>query len=261
MRKFTTVLMVFLLSAVQLLAQNRTVTGKVTDEKGAAVAGATVRIDGSKKGGAITGSDGSFTLAVPANAKSLVINGIGLAEQKVNIPTSGNVSVRMGASSGEVIEEVLVSVPYGKVPQKTFTGSASSVSAKQIAKQQNTSILNVLDGQISGVTATNGGGQPGDNSSRIRVRGFGSVNASSAPLYVVDGTPYDGDISSISTDDVESVNVLKDAAAAALYGSRAANGVVMITTKKGQKGRPNVTLSVRQGFMSRGIPEYDRIKN
>ena len=194
MRKFTTVLMVFLLSAVQLLAQNRTVTGKVTDEKGAAVAGATVRIDGSKKGGAITGSDGSFTLAVPANAKSLVINGIGLAEQKVNIPTSGNVSVRMGASSGEVIEEVLVSVPYGTVSKSKITGAINVIGAKQIEKQQVTSFTKALEGLSPGLSISNGSGGPGSNAN-IVLRGFGSLPGSGAktsPLIVVNGVVYDG---------------------------------------------------------------------
>ncbi|MEO5891995.1 MAG: SusC/RagA family TonB-linked outer membrane protein, partial [Ferruginibacter sp.] len=116
------------------------------------------------------------------------------------------------------------------------------------------------EGLVPGIIATNGGGAPGTGAS-ILIRGVGSINASSTPLYVLNGSPYDGSISAISTDDIESVTVLKDAAAAALYGSRAANGVIMITTKKGRKGRGAVTASLRQGFMSRGIPEYDKVNS
>jgi len=257
MRKLTTFLMFFLFSVAQVWAQNRTITGKVTDEKGAAVAGATVKADGSTKGTS-TGSDGTFSLSVSPNVKSITISGLGLTTQKVTIPSSGVINASMSISR-DVIEEVVVQVPYGTIKKTAFTGSESTVSTKDIQKQQVTSITNVLDGLVPGIVATNGGGQPGDNNARIRIRGFGSLNASSAPLYVVNGVPYDGDISAISTDDIDNVSVLKDAAAASLYGSRAANGVIMITTKKGKKGRYTSTLSIRQGFSSRGIPEYDRI--
>jgi TonB-linked SusC/RagA family outer membrane protein len=157
------------------------------------------------------------------------------------------------------LEEVVVTVPYGTIKKTAFTGSENTITAKTLEKQQVTAVTNALEGLVPGIIATNGGGAPGQNVASVLIRGIGSVNANSAPLYVVNGVPYDGDISSISMDDVESVTVLKDAAAAALYGSRAANGVIMITTKKGKKGKPITSVSLRQGFMSRGIPEYDRV--
>ncbi len=257
MRKLTTLLMFLLFSVAQVWAQSRTVTGKVTDEKGGAVEGATVKATSSIKATS-TGKDGSFSLSVPANAKQLTISGVGFADRTITIPVSGNVTVSLVSSAGE-LDEVLVSVPYGQIKRPNVIGSTAQVGTKQITSQSATSITNVLEGQIAGITATNGGGQPGGNVAAIRIRGFGSINASQSPLYVVNGIPYDGDITAISTDDIESVDVLKDAAAASLYGSRAANGVIMISTKKGKKGNYKVGVSLRQGFLNRGIPEYEKL--
>jgi TonB-linked SusC/RagA family outer membrane protein len=257
MRKITTLLLCMFFGVSSLLAQNRTITGKVTDEKGAPLSGASIQVDGTKIG-VVTASDGSFSISVPASAKNINISALDFARQKMAIGGKSNLQIKLENASKE-IEAVLVQVPYGTVKKIAFTGSESTVSASQISKQQVTSVTNALDGLIPGIVSTNGGGQPGDGGARIRVRGFGSINASNAPLYVLNGVPYDGDISAISNDDIESVSVLKDAAAASLYGSRAANGVVMITTKKGKKGKLNVSLNVRHGFLSRGIPEYDRL--
>ena len=258
MRKLTTFLMFFLFSVAQVWAQNRTVTGKVTDEKGAGIGGATVKAGSTK--GTSTKEDGTFTLSVPANVKTLTISGVGLATKIVTIPASGTISASLvSASTAPDLDEVVVQVPYGAIKQSKFTGSEATVSGKQLERQQVTSVANMLEGQVSGLSATNGGGQPGANNSAIRIRGFGSINASSAPLYVLNGVVYDGDIQAISPDDIESVTVLKDAAASSLYGARAANGVIMMTTKKGKKGRFNVNMSVRNSSISRLIPDYDRI--
>jgi TonB-linked SusC/RagA family outer membrane protein len=246
MRKLTTLLIVFLFSAAQLWAQNRTVTGKVTDENGSAK-------------GTSTGPDGGFSLTVPPTVKSLTISGVGMATQNVSIPSSGNVSVKMSsASTVPDLDEVIVQVPYGNVKKTAFTGSEATVSSKQIERQQVTSITKTLEGLIPGISVSNGTGGPGSNAS-ISIRGFGSLpgnGASTAPLYVVNGIVYDGAITSISNDDIETVTVLKDAAAASLYGSRAANGVIMITTKKGKKGKAQINLKLNQGFITRGVPEF-----
>src|SRR5690606_22893592 len=109
---------------------------------------------------------------------------------------------------------------------------------------------------VPGIQTTNGGGAPGSNAS-VRIRGIGSVNSSNEPLYVVDGVPFDGTLQSISTDDIASVTVLKDAAAAALYGARAANGVIMITTKRGKTGKPSIAVNLRRGISDRAIKEYE----
>lgn len=257
MRKITTFLMLFLFSVAQVYAQTKTVTGKVTDDKGAAVAGATVKADGSTRATS-TGSDGSFSLSVPSAVKSLTISGVGLATQKVTIPSSGSVSVKMSASAGNDLEEVVVQVPYGTIKKTAFTGSEGTVTSKQIEKQQVASFTKALEGLVPGLSATNGGGAPGSNAD-IRIRGIGSISGSVAPLYVLNGIIYDGSISSISPDDIESVTILKDAASAALYGARGSNGVVMITTKKGKKGKAQINIKATQGYISRGIPEYDRL--
>ncbi|MFL5786998.1 MAG: SusC/RagA family TonB-linked outer membrane protein, partial [Flavisolibacter sp.] len=162
-------------------------------------------------------------------------------------------------SSSDQLTEVVVQVPYGTIKKTAFTGSEATIGAKTLAKQQVVSVTNAIEGLVPGVIATNGGGAPGSNAASLLIRGVGSINASSAPLFVLNGVPYDGSISSIPIDDIESVTVLKDASAAALYGSRAANGVIMIITKKGRKGRNVVTANVREGLQTRGIPEYDEV--
>jgi TonB-linked SusC/RagA family outer membrane protein len=256
MRRLLFILLGILVISSQLLAQNRTITGRITDAQGNGIP-ASVSVKGSTIGTA-TAADGSFTLSVPANAKVLVVSSVGFQSQEITIGTQSVISASLATETAPQMDEIIVTVPYGTIRKTAFTGSESTVSAKTIQRQQVTSVTRALEGQVPGIIATNGGGAPGTGAS-ILIRGVGSINASSAPLYVLNGVPYDGSISAISTDDIESVTVLKDAAAAALYGSRAANGVIMITTKKGKAGRVNTNATLRQGFMSRGIPEYDRV--
>ncbi|MGV3530680.1 MAG: SusC/RagA family TonB-linked outer membrane protein [Flavisolibacter sp.] len=256
MRRILMFMLGLLMISSQLLAQNRTITGRVTDAQGAPVANASVTVKGTAIGTA-TSSNGSFTLSVPTTATTLVISSVGYTAQEVPLTSATNYAINMMASD-ETMTSVVVTVPYGTIRKTAFTGSENTITASQIQKQQVTSVTRALEGLVPGIIATNGGGAPGTGAS-VLIRGVGSVNASSAPLYVLNGVPYDGSISAIATDDIESVTVLKDASAAALYGSRAANGVIMITTKKGRKGRANVGATIRQGFMTRGIPEYDRV--
>ncbi|MER3470921.1 MAG: SusC/RagA family TonB-linked outer membrane protein [Chitinophagaceae bacterium] len=255
MRKLMLALLGVLCFSVQLLAQNRTITGVVTDATGAPQSNVSVVVKGTKLG-TTTNAAGAFTLSVPENARTLVISSVGFETKQVAI-TGNTVNVQLNTAAGE-LREVVVQVPYGTVKKTAFTGSENTISAATIQKQQVTSVTRALEGTTPGIQVTNGGGRPGTNAD-IRIRGIGSINANAAPLYVLNGVIYDGSISSISTDDIESVTVLKDAAAASLYGSRAANGVIMITTKKGRRGAPAVGLNIRQGFMTRGIPEYDRV--
>ncbi len=255
MRKLLLSVTAFLFFAGALLAQ-KSITGTVTDDKGTPIPNASVLVKGTTTG-TTTKADGSFSLTVPANATTLVFSSIGMGEQQVSIGTNSIVNARLVSTTVD-LSEVIVTVPYGTVKKTAFTGSESTITSKTIEKQQVTSITKTLEGLVPGLTATNGGGAPG-SSAALRIRGIGSVSAAQGPLFVLDGIPYDGPLNAISNDDVESVTVLKDASAAALYGSRAANGVIMINTKKGKKGRPSVTASVRQGYMSRGIPEYDRV--
>ncbi|MBS4043582.1 MAG: SusC/RagA family TonB-linked outer membrane protein [Chitinophagaceae bacterium] len=258
MRKIATLIMFFFFTVAQVWAQNQTVTGKVTDEKGAAVAGATVRANGANYGTS-TGADGSFSITIPASVKSLNISGIGLATQSnVAIPRSGAISVRMAPAAGADLDEVVVQVPYGSIKKTSFTGSEGTVTAKQMERQQVASFTKTLEGLVPGLNATNGGGAPGSNAD-IRIRGIGSINGNQAPLYVLNGVVYDGSISSLDPADIETVTVLKDAASTALYGARGSNGVIMITTKRGKRGKAQINVRATQGYISRGIPEYDRI--
>lgn len=247
--------LVFMLG--QVFAQgSRTITGKVVDEKGVNVAGATVKVKGTNIGTS-TDDNGDFTLKVPDATKTLVISSLNHTSQEVDVSNANNVKVSLTSIASD-LTEVVVQVPYGTVKKKAFTGSEVTVNANAISKQVPTNITKVLDGLIPGVQTTNGGGAPGSGSD-VRIRGIGSINANASPLYVLNGIPYDGSISAISPDDIESVTVLKDAAASALYGSRAANGVIMITTKKGVKGKSSVSVNIQHGYATRGIPEYNRV--
>lgn len=254
MRKVVLTLLVTLFASLSLFAQKK-ITGKVTDANGKPLENVSVVIKGTKEG-TTTNAEGVFTISVSDNSKSLEFSIVGMEPKEVSVNSkSFNVSLQ---PKSQDLTDVVVTVPYGTVKKKAFTGAENTITSASLQKQQVTSVTKALEGLIPGITATNGGGQPGEGA-KIRVRGFGSINASSAPLYVVNGVPYDGNIEAISNDDIESVTVLKDAAAAALYGSRAANGVIMITTKKGKKGKAQVTVSARYGYMERGIPEYDRV--
>jgi TonB-linked SusC/RagA family outer membrane protein len=255
MRKIFLILSAMLLLLVNAMAQTRPISGKVTDENGQPVSGVSVVVKGTKTGTA-TNADGTFTINVPDNATTLVFSSVNMTSKEVAI-SSGNFNVALSPKADD-LADVIVTVPYGTIKKTAFTGAENTVSAATIQKQQVTSVTRALEGLVPGIITTNGGGAPGTGA-QILIRGVGSVNATSAPLYVLNGVPYDGSIAAISNDDIESVTVLKDAAAAALYGSRAANGVIMITTKKGKKGKAAVTASLRQGIMSRGIPEYDRV--
>ena len=234
----------------------RTVTGKVTDPTGAPLSDITVQAKGTQAA-TKTNGEGFFSLAVPAGVKTLVFSSVNMLEQQVALTgqTVVNLTMQPNVSS---FDAVVVTVPYGTVKKTAFTGSENTITAATLQKQQVTNVTRALEGLVPGIIATNGGGAPGSGAS-VLIRGVGSVNASSSPLYVLNGVPYDGSISAIASEDIEAVTVLKDAAAAALYGSRAANGVIMITTKKGKKGRAATNVTIRQGVMTRGIPEYDRV--
>lgn len=256
MRKLVSLMFVLLVSGLTLMAQTKKVSGKVTDESGNPIANASVIVKGTTIG-TTTQVDGSFSLDAPASARTLVISSLNFTAKEVSIGSGSNLSISLASSVSELVE-VVVSVPYGTVKKSTFTGSAGTINASQIQKQQVTSVTRVLEGLIPGVSTTNGGGTPGGGVA-IRVRGFGSINASNDPLIVLNGIPYDGSITSISADEIETMDVLKDASASNLYGSRAANGVIMITTKKGKKGPAQVQASIRYGISQRGIPEYNRV--
>ncbi len=216
------------------------------------VIGATVLVKGTSVGTS-TDLDGNFVLNnVPANASKLVISYVGMHSQEVNIGEGLRIGLQ---SDSQQLDDVMV-VAYGTAKKSEYTGSASVVKADQIQDALVSSVTNVLTGKVSGVQTLSSDGRPG-SSPTLRIRGVGSINASSNPLIVLDGVPFDGAISDIAPSDVESMTVLKDAAANSLYGARAANGVVMITTKRGSAGNARVTVDARWGANSRALPNYN----
>lgn len=257
-RRLTFLLSLLVLSIGLVSAQVSKVTGVVVSaEDGEPVIGASVLVVGTNLG-TITDIDGKYEIAnVPADAKHLRISYVGMETQQVSIK-SGMIRTEL-RSDTEVIDEVVV-VAYGTAKKSSFTGSASVVGAKNIEKRAITNATSALEGNTSGVQVTSALGQPGESAS-VRIRGFGSVNASNAPLYVVDGAVYNGDISNINPSDIESMTVLKDAASTSLYGSSAGNGVILITTKKGSNtsGGTGITLNISQGWSSRAYDDYARV--
>nr|WP_317207271.1 SusC/RagA family TonB-linked outer membrane protein [Bacteroides uniformis] len=191
-----------------------------------------------------------------SSAKTLVISYIGMQTQEVDIKPNIKVFMR---SDSEMLDEVMV-VAYGTAKKSAFTGSASVIKSETLEKRQVSNLSNALSGTVSGVQTQSTNGQPG-TSATVRIRGIGSMYASNNPLYVVDGIPYEGDISAVNSQDIESMTVLKDAAAAALYGARGANGVILVTTKKGKSGDTQISLDARWGVNSRLVKNYDVLQN
>jgi len=242
-------------------AQEKTVTGKVTDSKaGTGLAGVSVTVKSSKVG-TQTGSDGSYTLKVPAGATTLVISSAGFAAQEMPIG-NGPVDVALVQTATNLNEVVVIA--YGSRRKSDLTGSVTSVGAKDFQKGNIPSSEQLLQGKVAGLQITNGGGQAGGGS-RIRIRGGASLNASNDPLIVIDGVPVDGNgvsgtdnlLGTINPNDIESMSVLKDASATALYGSRASNGVLIITTKKGAKGKTKFNFNTQ--FSLADITKYVKV--
>ena len=237
-------------------AQTQKVTGVViSEEDGQPVIGASVLVKGTQIG-TITGVDGDFTLSgVPSSAKTLQISFIGMKTEEVAIKSHVKVTLK---SDSEMLDEVMV-VAYGTAKKSSFTGSASVVSSDQIGKIQSSNVTNALSGKVSGVQLNNTTGQPGASSPTIRIRGISSINAGKDPLVILDGVPYDGDINNLNSQDIESMTVLKDAASSALYGARGANGVIIITTKKGNAGQAKITVDAKWGSNSRATQNYNYV--
>ena len=249
--------LILFLTSILVLASTAfaqtTVRGSVKDDTGEPLAGVSILVKGTSVG-TVTDVDGTFNLrGVPANAQTLVISFIGM--ETLEVPVQPNVNVVMYPDS-EALEEAVVTIAYGAAKKSTLTGAISSVSAEKIANRPTSSVTSALEGMVTGVQVNSTYGNPGSSPS-IMIRGNGTVNGSYSPLYVIDGVPFGGNIADLNPADIESMTVLKDAASAALYGNRASNGVILISTKKGSEGRFSVTASATAGVYERGIPEYD----
>jgi len=250
------------------MAQNLTVRGTVVDENSEPVIGASILVEGTARG-TITDIEGKFTISgVPASAKNLQVSFVGMRTQLVPI-TTGDIQIVM-KSDAEVLDEVMV-VAYGTTTKASFTGSASVMRDTDMSAQRQ-SLVKSFEGKVAGVRVGASTGDPGSDQ-RITIRGIGSVNGSTQPLYVVDGVPITNDsmissgvrsqsvLSTINPDDIESMTVLKDAAASSLYGSRAANGVIIITTKKGAIGRTKVTYDAEFGWSDVAVKKALKMMN
>ena len=215
--------------------------------------GATVQPVGGGNGTA-TDVDGNFSLNVSNSVKYLRVSYVGYKTQQV--PANDGVRVAL-VSEDNALDEVMV-VAYGTTKKTSFTGSAEAMTSKKLELRPVSSATKALEGNVAGLQISSSSGQPGSTPD-IHIRGFGSINASSQPLYVVDGIPYDGSIASINPSDIESMTVLKDASASALYGARGANGVIMIQTKKGAEGKPSVNWRSTFGWSSRANKRYQNV--
>lgn len=240
-----------LLFGGKALAQS-TVSGTVfSSEDDSPIIGASIKIQGTKMGAA-TDIDGKFRLENVKKGATLVVTYIGM--QTKTVKAGENMKIYM-TSDSKSLDEVVVQVAYGAAKKSTLTGAVTQVDSKQIEVRPVSSVTSALEGTTSGVQINSTYGQPGEEPS-IRIRGFGTVNGSATPLYVLDGVPFGGNISDLNSNDIESITVLKDAASCALYGNRASNGVILITTKRGKGEKMAFNLKVNQGTYSRGIKEY-----
>ena len=247
-------LLLIAICAISLgMSAQQVVRGQVTDANGEPLIGATVQPIGGGNGAA-TDVNGEFSLNLPFNVKTLKVSYVGYKTQE--LPVQPSMAIIM-SDNGTNLDEVMV-VAYGTAKKTSFTGSATAVSNKKLELRPVTDATKALEGNVAGLQITAASGQPGSSPS-IQIRGYGSINASSSPLYVLDGAPFDGNLASINPADIESMTVLKDASATALYGARGANGVVMITTKKGVEGRSNIMWRSTFGWSSRALKRYDLV--
>ncbi|MDP4263916.1 MAG: TonB-dependent receptor [Bacteroidota bacterium] len=258
MRKLLALLTAFLLFAGQLFAQ-KTISGKVTDDKGNPIANASVVVKGTSTG-TVTKADGTYTITVPANAKILVFSSVDLAPEEITIGSQTTINTSL-KSADKTMAEVVV-VGYGTQKRSDVTSSVTKIGGDKVANVPMTSVDQILQGKAAGVQSVTFSGQPGANQ-QIRIRGVGSFAASSQPLFVIDGIQVNsGDVSretttsnvlaSLNPDDIESISILKDAAATSIYGARGSNGVILINTKRGKAGKTQFKFTAEVGQNTHG---------
>jgi len=236
------------------LAQTKVSGTVLSQEDGQPIIGAAVQVTGTSTG-MLTDVNGRFSLTLPEGSKTLTISYLGYESKTVNAKNGMRVFLKADVAA---LDEVIV-VAYGTQKKSAFTGSAAQVDAKAIEAHVSSNVANSLAGAAPGVQIINTSGDPTNSSPTIRIRGIGSMSAGNNPLIVLDGMPFDGALNSINPNDVESMTVLKDASASAIYGARGANGVVLITTKKGRNQDAEIKFDAKWGSNSRLIPQYDVI--
>ncbi|MDY7394426.1 SusC/RagA family TonB-linked outer membrane protein [Aureibaculum sp. 2210JD6-5] len=240
-----------MLSSSLLYAQGRTITGNVTDESGP-LPGVSIIIKGTTTG-TETDFDGNYAIQAETG-DVLVFSFAGMLTQEKTVGSSNTINVTM--QNNNLLEEVVV-VAYGTSSKEALTGAVTQIKTEDIEKRSITNLSTAIEGASPGVIAT-ASGEPGSGQS-IRIRGFGSFTATNAPLYVVDGIPINGNLSSINPNDIDNITILKDASSTALYGNKATNGVVLVTTKRGKTGKGQLSVNISTSIVDRSIPEYDRI--
>ena len=242
-----------LFAGAQMLSAQRTITGTVISaDDNMGIPGVTVQVGGTTVGTS-TDINGRYSINVPATATHLIFTFVGMETQEIVIGGQNTIDVTM--TSEAIGLEGVVITGFGAIRREAFTGAVDVIGSDIIERSQTSNVTRALEGVVPGLQISGTTGQPGSGV-EIRLRGVGSVNASNAPLWVVDGVPFSGGIEQINPDDIESIVVLRDAVAAALYGARGANGVILVTTRRGQ-GEPRINFSMTQGIVSRGIPEYN----
>ena len=255
------IVLVLLASSFEAYADRNSdnvVQGVVLDETSAPAVGASIILQGAKVTGTVTDLDGNFSISIPGKEAVIVVSYIGYETQTLSVAAGSKVTVNLKPDT-DFLEEVVVT-GYGTFKKSAYAGSASTMRSDKLAEVPASSFMELIQGNASGVQFSEQSGQPG-SAMKISIRGMGSFNAGTSPLYVIDGVPVmSGDItavdsdagfdlmSTISSSDIESLTIIKDAAAASLYGSRAANGVVVITTKKGKMGKPSVSVKADWGY-------------
>lgn len=253
-KNYCVLLLLLMFSTSSLIAQQQTVTGNVTtSEDGGPLPGVSIVVQGTSRG-TQTDFDGNYSISV-APTETLVFSYVGFKTQNILVGSRTEINVVLETDT-EQLEEVVV-VAYGTTTKEAFTGSASVIGSKDLEIRSVTSPIAAIEGRATGVQFTSPAG-PGA-SPGIVIRGVGTLNGSTDPLYIVDGVQYEGALNTINQEDIESFTILKDAASTSLYGSRAANGVVIITTKSGTKGDIRVNASMQYGLVSASIPFYDEV--
>jgi TonB-dependent SusC/RagA subfamily outer membrane receptor len=238
------------------LAQTKVSGTVVSQDDGQPVIGATVLVVGTQVG-TVTNANGQFSLTCPAGKNMLRITYVGM--EPLEVSARANMRIML-TSDQRALDEVIV-VAYGTQKKSAFTGSAAVINSDEIGKVQVTNAVDALKGKASGVQINTASGQPGSTPT-VRIRGINSINAGNSPLYVVDGSPFDGDLNTINPIDIESMTVLKDAASTSLYGARGGNGVILITTKSAKKGRDaTITFDAKWGSNQRATPDYEMISS
>lgn len=255
--KLTWLLTLFMAFVMQFsFAQEKTVTGTVTTAMdGLPLPGASVIVKGTSRGQQ-TDFDGKYSIQVN-QGDVLVISYVGMTPAEVKI--TGDNTYDVALKDGSTLDEVVI-VGYGTTTKEAYAGTATVVEAENIETKNFSNVSQSLAGEAAGVSVINTSGQPGSTST-IRIRGFGSVNGNRAPLYVVDGVPFSGSLNSINPADIKTTTILKDATATSIYGSRGANGVILITTKTGSSTESYIELDVRSGINAQLIPRYEVLTN